>query len=189
MGHKIMFADIILAKLRKNKVLKYIPENGVVCDIGCGPELKLLLSVRGAISEGWAIDKKTIDRPIAGNIRAIEQDMDTHPVLPLPDNKFDCLLMMAVLEHMTLPREAIDEAFRILKPGGVLLLTTPSPEAKPILEFLAFKLRIISREEILDHKHYFSKQELYQILTKAGFKKIEHHYFELGLNQFIVAQK
>ena len=184
-----MFADNIFAQIRKKKVLKYIPENGVVCDIGCGSELKLLLSIRGKIAEGWAIDKKTIGQPIAGNIRAIEQDMDTNPILPLPDNKFDCLLMTAVLEHMALPREAISEAFRVLKPGAVLLLTTPSPSAKPMLEFLAFRLRMISKDEILDHKHYFSKQELYQILTNAGFTKIDHHYFELGLNQFIVAQK
>lgn len=184
-----MFADNILAQIRKKKVLKYIPENGVVCDIGCGPEMKLLLSLRSRISEGWAIDKKTIDQPFSANIRAIEQDMDTHPVLPLPDNKFDCLLMMAVLEHMALPKEALGEAFRVLRPGGVLLLTTPPPLSKPILEFLAFKLRIISKEEIFDHKHYFSKQELFKILTKIGFRKVEHHYFELWLNQFVVAQK
>ncbi|MEK7482513.1 MAG: class I SAM-dependent methyltransferase [Patescibacteria group bacterium] len=184
-----MFIDTILARLRKKKVLKYIPENGVVCDIGCGPELKLLLSVRGKISEGWAIDKKTIDQPFSVNIRAVEQDMDENPILPLPDNKFDCLLMMAVLEHMALPKEAIGQAFRVLRPGAILLLTTPAPSAKPILEFLAFRLRMISKEEILDHKHYFSKQELSKILTEIGFSKIEHHYFELGLNQFVVARK
>lgn len=184
-----MFSDTILAQIRKKKVLKYIPENGVVCDIGCGPELELLLSIRGKIAEGWAVDKKTIDQPLIGNIRAIEQDMDINPILPLPDNKFDCLLMMAVLEHMALPREGLKEALRILRPGAVLLLTTPSPSAKPILEFLAFRLRVISKEEIFDHKHYFSKQELSKILTEVGFRKIEHHYFELGLNQFVVAQK
>ena len=55
------------------------------------------------------------------------------------------------------------ENFRVLKPGGILLLTTPSVFGKPVLEFLAF-VGLVSRQEIRDHKNYFNKKRM----TKYG---------------------
>ena len=41
------------------------------------------------------------------------------------DNKFDVILCTEVLEHIPYPLETIDEFYRLLKPGGLLLLTAP----------------------------------------------------------------
>jgi ubiquinone/menaquinone biosynthesis C-methylase UbiE len=48
---------------------------------------------------------------------------DAH-ALPFVDGAFDVVLCTEVLEHLTEPQRAIDEMFRVLKPGGELLLTT-----------------------------------------------------------------
>ena len=48
----------------------------------------------------------------------------------------------------------------MLKPGGLLVLTVPSWRAKPVLEFLSFRLGIVSRAEIEDHKRYFDRRDL-----------------------------
>ncbi len=45
-------------------------------------------------------------------------------VLGIADQAFDVVLCTEVLEHLPEPQKAIDELFRVLKPGGVLLLTT-----------------------------------------------------------------
>jgi SAM-dependent methyltransferase len=45
--------------------------------------------------------------------------------IPVPDGAFDAVLCTEVLEHVPLPIEAIRELARILRPGGVLLLSAP----------------------------------------------------------------
>ena len=44
--------------------------------------------------------------------------------LGLADGTFDVVLCTEVLEHLPEPQRAVDEMFRVLKPGGTLLLTT-----------------------------------------------------------------
>ncbi|MGH2920631.1 MAG: class I SAM-dependent methyltransferase, partial [Gaiellaceae bacterium] len=45
--------------------------------------------------------------------------------VPLPDHDADTLLMTSVLEHLEQPERGVAEAFRLLKPGGHLILTAP----------------------------------------------------------------
>lgn len=73
----------------------------------------------------------------------------------------------------------------------VLYITTPSKKSKKLLEFLAFKLKLISKEQILDHKNYFDKDELISIFIKAWFKKenIEYKKFQFWYNQLLVCIK
>ena len=52
--------------------------------------------------------------------------MDTQ----FPDNYFDYIVSGEVIEHLEDPAKFIKEAFRILKPGGKLVLSTPREEEK-----------------------------------------------------------
>jgi SAM-dependent methyltransferase len=45
--------------------------------------------------------------------------------IPAPDASFDAVLCSEVLEHVPEPTHALDEFARLLKPGGVLILTAP----------------------------------------------------------------
>lgn len=45
--------------------------------------------------------------------------------IPAPDASFDALLCSEVLEHVPEPTHALDEFVRLLKPGGVMILTAP----------------------------------------------------------------
>lgn len=45
--------------------------------------------------------------------------------LAFPDNRFDTVLTTQVLEHVYHQREMVQEAFRVLRPGGHLILTVP----------------------------------------------------------------
>lgn len=49
--------------------------------------------------------------------------------LPFDDARFDCVVCTEVLEHCARPGAAMDEIARVLKPGGVVLLTTPLMQA------------------------------------------------------------
>ena len=108
--------------------------------------------------------------------------------LPLPDGSVDVVSCLAVIEHVEHPDLLAAEAHRILKPGGVLVVTTPSSQAKPILELLSVRLRLIDPAEILDHKRYYRPDTLRAELTRAGFVDIDVTRFELGLNLAAVAR-
>jgi len=72
-----------------------------------------------------------------------------------------------------------------------LLITTPSPAAKKVLEFLAFKLGIVSSKGVREHKRYYDKKSLRELCIRAGFddNKIVVEGFELGYNIFLRAVK
>jgi hypothetical protein len=59
------------------------------------------------------------------------------------------------------------------------LITVPSWYAKPALEFLAFKLGIVSLEEIADHKRYYNRDDLVNFfLDMPEMEIVEHCYFQ-----------
>lgn len=183
----------ILQPLRTNQILKHIADRdsiGMILDIGCGYNAELLnrlihkfKNVNSAIGLDLAVNKASDSQ----KIRLIEGDLNQP--LSLPDNTFDLVTATAVLEHIDNYSRLINEIHRVLKPGGILFLTTPAPTAKPILEFLAFTLRILDEVEIRDHKNYFSKKTLQTLLNSHRFKEITVGSFQLGLNNFAYCKK
>lgn len=184
-----MILDKILRNLRKKQIIKYIGHGTILCDIGCGFEGKLLQDLRSSITYGYGFDKQ-VKMINDGKIKLDAADFERDS-LNLPDASVDAVTMLAVIEHLEGPNNILKEIFRILKPGGKFILTTPSPAGKPVLEFLAFKLKIINQEDIVDHKRYYSKEELGGVLAGAGFdpKNIKMKYFESGFNIFAKAVK
>lgn len=99
-----------------------------VLDAGCGTgnfSLKLLqkgVKVTGidVSQEMLAIARKKIE---AAEMTAAFLEMDIYR-LDFPDNTFDGILSMAAFEFIHAPEEALKELFRVLKPGGHLLVGT-----------------------------------------------------------------
>lgn len=138
------------------------------------------------MSEAVGIDFKApiIDHP---KVRTMTATLDER--LPFPDESFDVVTMLAVLEHLSRPREIVQEISRVLRPGGQVVLTVPSPIAKPVLEFLAFRLGVISKDEIRDHKRYYDRASLAELFQSTGLRIERHAYFQFGMNNFLRATK
>lgn len=175
----------VFRMLRTGKVRKHLRNDMTVCDIGCG-DGSFLCAISPYISQGYGFDKKAKERSF-DNIVIKKARIDKK--VPLDSDTMDCVSMMAVLEHLEDPAKVLQECHRILKPGGRILLTTPSPPAKPILEFLSYRLNIVNPEEIRDHKRYFSKRDLRDVLDQSRFREINVRTFEVGLNNFATGIK
>lgn len=177
----------LLRKFRLAKVMPHIPKNSNLLDIGCGPKASFLKHAASHIHQGFGVDFKV--KPFdEGNIH-VSQLMFSGQ-LPFQDASFDVVTMLAVLEHIEHEREILNEIYRVLVPGGKLVLTVPSVWAQPVLEFLSYKLKIVSEDEIRDHKRYYNRQRLRQVLiNESGFIGFNHRYFQLWMNNFCTVVK
>jgi len=180
--------DKLFRFFRFRKIRKYIPGDAVVCDLGCGRTAVFLKSISDIIKKGIGLDEEAVEYQ---DDKLEIKKYQISGSLPLTDESCDILTLVAVLEHLSNPQAVLRECCRVLKKGGKLILTTPSPLAKPILEFLAFKLKLIDAGEIRDHKNYFRPEDLRKLLVSSGFEEngIKISHFELFLNSLAVAQK
>lgn len=178
--------DKFIAYIRYRKIDKYIPQGGIVCDIGCGRNAEFLRRHSSEIELGYGFDFRISDSSL-GNIRLFNNNGMKQ--FPIEKDSCDAVFMIAVLEHLDNPIEILDNMHKILVPGGQAILTTPTRLAKPILEFMAFKLHIINEEEILEHKHYYCKEEIFDLLKNVGFTDCYYRKFCFGVNSLIVARK
>ena len=56
--------------------------------------------------------------------------------LPFPDDEFDLVHCAEMIEHVDYPEQAIAEMYRVLKPGGTIIITTPNQNAAEYEEHL-----------------------------------------------------
>ena len=82
--------------------------------------------------------------------------------VPLKDKSVDLALLSQALHHASRPQKAVQEAYRILKPGGQVIILD-------LLEHQFDKARELYADEWLG----FSENNLYQFFKVAGFRQIE----------------
>ncbi len=93
-----------------------------------------------------------------------------------PAGSFDVVAMIELLEHLSDPRTVLDGAARLLRPGGLLYLTTPN--ALSLNRWL-----LGARWTVFGppgHRTFFSRRGLRLALSPLGFEKVQIH--TTGLN-------
>ena len=152
----------IMRRLRKPPLLKV----GRVLDIGCsgGDYLAYLRTL------GWEVYGIELDKEAARYARehfglnvcvgAAERTLSD-----FQNESFDIVTMWHVLEHVFDPSLVLAEVYRVLRPGGILMLEMPNFNSlwASILGKYWFPL------EIPRHLYHFTPLTLKAILTKTGF--------------------
>ncbi len=112
--------------------------------------------------------------PAGLDARIVIADVETAP-LPIPDQAADVVLMMEVLEHFGLdPMYAIAEANRILKPSGLLVISTPNAASLANLRRIAAGLGPFTAIEFSGfstnrHNRLYDVAEVQMVLRAGGF--------------------
>jgi len=181
-------SDKILSNYRLSVVIKYIEKDDVILDFGCGVQHYLLSRFKHRFKSGFGLDYDIKDYQ-EGNIVLTNYKYQGN--LPLECNFFDKIFLLAVLEHIEIKdvRALFLEFSRILKKNGRIIITTPTPRCKPILEFIAFKLKLVAVQEVTDHKHYYIGKEINDLAGRSGLKVIYSKLFQFGLNSLYVIEK
>jgi ubiquinone/menaquinone biosynthesis C-methylase UbiE len=100
--------------------------------------------------------------------------------MPLADGLFDCIVCSAAFKNFAEPVKALDEMFRVLKPGGKALIIDLRPDAsievidKHIREDLALTgINFLLTKWAFQHmllKRAYTKEEIRQFASRSKFK-------------------
>jgi len=136
---------------------------------------------------------RILDKGFVGNIECIVADAER---LPFEDNAFDCVTIGFGLRNVTDKAAALAQMYRVLKPGGQLLVlefSTPvAPGLKPLYDAYSFKVlpllgRLVARDEasyryLAESIRMHPDQEtLLGMLRTAGFAEVRYHNLTGGV--------
>lgn len=137
-----------------------VPDNvNSILDIGCGSAWIASLHIpKGKTVFSFDVSKVNTNKAI-DKIKDAKHSATVGDALQLPfkNNSIDCVIASEVIEHIFSPKDFVKELFRVVKPGGSLIVTTPYKEK------LIYYLCIHCNKKTPLHSHIHSFDE--NILT------------------------
>jgi ubiquinone/menaquinone biosynthesis C-methylase UbiE len=179
--------DRFVAWCRFRAAIAYVTPRSRVCDIGCGLDAEFLRYAQPQIDYGVGLDYQRFSNSRTAGFALIQCDLTQS--IPLRSNAFDHAVMLAVLEHIENPRPMLAELYRVLAPGGSLIMTWPQPIVDPLLDLLHRAGAVSGEMESDKHQPRIPLERLISILSEIGFGKFKHRRFELGMNNLLVSWK
>jgi len=146
-----------------------------ILDVGCGRGIIGGYMLRRYMCKVVGIDIFQ-DDPESDLKSAVKRGLDVKKVdinvetFPYPDDTFDAVLFLEVIEHLRNYHHALNEINRVLRRGGVLVLSTPNMcKTSNILRLISGKgiLPLESRDK---HLWLFSYDQIKTLLIMHGFK-------------------
>jgi len=150
----------------KSQAFRWVPPGVKILDIGCGfGEALGYHRSRGCDVYGVEADE---------NILAVAEKYGYQMHVGLFDASnyekvsFDYVTMDQVIEHVCRPVDFLRDVATVLKPGGLLILSTPNPESWGAIFLQSFWINW----HIPYHLHFFSMKSMKMAADMAGFEVI-----------------
>jgi SAM-dependent methyltransferase len=167
---------------KRSEVLEYFPEQAdSLLDVGCGngrtsfflKETNNLNYVVGIENdpEAYLLSTKLLDKVFRLDLNKID-NINTQI-----QERFDCILMLDILEHLINPYVLLKDINNLLHDKGTLIISLPNVRHYSILYELLFKNNWeYSKEGILDYTHlrFFTLNSMINMIEAAGYKILEY---------------
>lgn len=163
-------------QVRSDTVLSLLAPgpNEKILDVGCGNARDILpLVAAGARVVGVDISAGMVEEArrglAAAGIAGVELRVGDCTQLEFPDGEFDKVLCSEVIEHIPDAPKALREIWRVLKPGGRLVLSTPNPSSWYGFERYVVWERLLGRKWNHPFDHWRRMGELKALVEEEGF--------------------
>jgi len=171
-------------------VLRGARQSMRIVDVGCGDgeATRRIADLAASMSAGHEVAGS--DWAWGPLRRARERDLTVFrgslesPGLPLATGSVDVVVLNEVIEHLVDTDAAVAELYRVLRPGGYLLLSTPNLAAwfnrgallfgiQPIFSEVSLR-RVVGRpgSVVAGHLHLFTRRAMAEFLVANGFVDI-----------------
>jgi SAM-dependent methyltransferase len=147
--------------------------SGIILDVGCGTGGNCTALAGLGPVQGVDFSVEAVNFCAK---RGFEATKAAATELPYPDGSIAIVTLLDVLEHIEDDRMALAEAWRVLAPGGHLLITVP-----------AYRFLWSSHDKALHHLRRYRKNELLALVDLADFKPLKCSYFNTLLFPVIAA--
>lgn len=147
---------------------------GRLLDVGCGLGL-FLLALDPAHWDRYGLEPMPV--PYEEAVRRLGADrIRAGGLTPskFPQESFDVVTFWDVLEHLPNPRAALEEAFQLLRPGGLVLVTLPN--------FASYQARRFREDwyalSLPHHLYHFTPATLTRLFEAVGYRVrvLEDHF-------------
>ncbi|MEK6578813.1 MAG: class I SAM-dependent methyltransferase [Bdellovibrionota bacterium] len=167
-----MFSLLLTFREHVRMLDRMKPESkDVFLDIGCssGSQLELISSRFGCQGVGIDISSSAIEwatkRDRFGN-KFLEGSAERR--LPFADGSYDCVTCFDVIEHLENPTLALQEIFRVLRPGGRALFHIPVSDIRGSMDWICWTFQPLKWEKfVLAAGHDYTK-----IRTRVGYENL-----------------
>jgi 2-polyprenyl-3-methyl-5-hydroxy-6-metoxy-1,4-benzoquinol methylase len=153
----------MLAECERVARVRRVLPTGTLLDVGCSTGTFLSVARECYRVTGVEPDPSTSRQAQAKGLEVrVGSAQDVTP----PVGGFDVVTMFHVIEHLDSPRELVGTIRQLVRPGGIVLIETPTVDC---LWFRFAPARSRWRQLIPDHYFLFSRQTLERLLVASGF--------------------
>src|SRR5580692_11225242 len=169
------------------EVLRDVAPPAAIVDIGCGDGAATSLAAQvnpghRIVGLDWSADALRQARSRGLTLLRAEVESTS---LPIASGRADVVIMSELIEHLVDPDSALEEARRVLRPGGTLLLSTPNLAAWYNRGLLALGVQPLFTEvslrgvfgrpgtQVAGHLRLFTRRALIGLLAARGFGAIQ----------------
>jgi len=157
--------ELVLALLERNRSKR---SSQMVLDLGCGTGMLVQQLQPFGNVYGLDLSPKAVAYSRRRSLPLTAVGSAEH--ICFADNTFDIVTMVEVLEHVEDDISALSDIRRLMRPGGLVIITVP-----------AFGLLWSRRDVHLHHKRRYTKRELTEKLLRTGFRPLQSTYIDLFL--------
>lgn len=162
-------------RVREYILSKLPAEKGLILDVGCGGGwVAANLCPKGYDVVSFDISPKNTQEALS------RYPFETHSAvagdvfaIPFSPGSFDTIIASEIIEHVAAPRQFIQNLFKVLKPRGTLIVTTPYKEK------IVYSLCVHCNKPTPQsaHLHSFDEEKLLSLSPEAGVGKTEYNKF------------
>jgi len=154
---------------RRLRALERMVRGRRLLDVGCAAGYFL----EAAKNRGWEPSGLELSPYAAARARTQALDVHEGSILAPPDvAPFDVITMWDTIEHLSEPGLALDNARRLLRPGGIIVIST-GDRRSAVARLLGRRWRLLGDQT---HKFFFDEATLSTLLINAGLRPIASNH-------------